>query len=35
MYVIGIDLGTQSMKGLLVDPVGNVVAEASHSYDPG
>ena len=34
MYVIGIDLGTQSMKGLLVDPEGNVVAEASHSHDP-
>lgn len=33
-YVIGVDLGTQSMKGLLVDPQGKIVAEASSSYDP-
>ena len=34
MYVIGVDLGTQSMKGLLVDPQGKIVAEASAAYDP-
>ena len=34
MYVIGVDLGTQSMKGLLVDASGKIVAEASSSYDP-
>ena len=26
-YVIGVDLGTQSLKGLLVDPEGKIVAE--------
>lgn len=34
MYVIGVDLGTQSMKGLLIDPEGKTVAESSHSHDP-
>ena len=28
-YVIGVDLGTQSLKGLLVDPQGKIVAEAT------
>ena len=32
-YVIGIDLGTQSLKGFLVDPNGNIVADASHAHD--
>lgn len=32
-YVIGIDLGTQSLKGFLVDPNGKIVAEASHAHD--
>lgn len=32
-YVIGVDLGTQSLKGLLVDPQGKIVAEASHAHD--
>ncbi|MBQ9512503.1 MAG: hypothetical protein IJR58_04860 [Lachnospiraceae bacterium] len=34
MYVIGVDLGTQSMKGLLVDPNGKIVGEAHYEYDP-
>ena len=34
MYVIGVDLGTQSLKGLLVDPSGKIVAEASCAHDP-
>ena len=34
MYVIGVDLGTQSLKGLLVDPSGKIVAEASRAHDP-
>jgi len=33
-YVIGIDLGTQSLKGLLVDPSGKIVAEASCAHEP-
>lgn len=33
-YVIGVDLGTQSLKGLLVDPQGKIVAEASCAHDP-
>ena len=32
-YVIGIDLGTHSLKGFLVDPNGKIVAEASHAHD--
>ena len=31
-YVIGIDLGTSSVKALLVDRDGNVVGEASRPY---
>lgn len=34
MYVIGVDLGTQSLKGLLVDSNGAIVAEASRAHDP-
>ena len=34
MYVIGVDLGTQSMKGFLVDAQGKFVAESSAAYDP-
>lgn len=34
MYVIGVDLGTQSMKGLLVNAGGRIVTEASSSYCP-
>ena len=33
-YVIGIDLGTQSMKGLLVNESGQIVAEANSAHDP-
>ena len=33
-YVIGVDLGTQSLKGLLVDPQGRIVAEANCAHDP-
>lgn len=33
-YVIGVDLGTQSLKGLLVDPEGKIVAEATCAHDP-
>lgn len=33
-YVIGVDLGTQSLKGLLVDPQGKIVCEASCAHDP-
>ncbi|MET3556988.1 xylulokinase [Streptococcus rupicaprae] len=32
-YVLGIDLGTSSLKGLLVDRTGAVVAQASADYD--
>lgn len=31
-YVIGIDLGTGSVKGLVVDKTGAVVLEATASY---
>mgnify|MGYP000844332665 CR=1 FL=1 len=33
-YVIGLDLGTQSLKGILAAPDGRIVAEASCSHDP-
>lgn len=33
-HVIGIDLGTQSLKGLLVTPEGKIIAESAHSHDP-
>ena len=33
-YVIGVDLGTQSLKGLLVDPQGKIVAEATCAHEP-
>lgn len=33
-YVIGMDLGTQSLKGVLIDPSGKTVAEASHAHEP-
>lgn len=33
-YVIGVDLGTQSLKGLLVNPAGKIVAEATCAHDP-
>ncbi len=33
MYVIGCDVGSQSLKGSLVDPAGMVVAQASAAYD--
>ena len=33
-YVIGVDLGTQSLKGLLVDPQGRIIAESSCAHDP-
>ena len=32
-HVIGIDLGTQSLKGLLLDPAGDLVGEAARAYD--
>ena len=32
-YVIGCDVGTQSLKGVLVDPGGGAVAEAARAYD--
>lgn len=31
-YVIGVDIGTQSTKALLVDAGGNIVAQHSHGY---
>lgn len=31
-YVLGLDLGTSSLKGLLVDQVGQVIASASADY---
>ena len=31
-YVLGLDLGTSALKGLVVGKNGQVVAEASHSY---
>lgn len=33
-HFIGIDMGTQSMKGLLFSPEGNIIAEASSEYSP-
>ncbi|MCR5176002.1 MAG: hypothetical protein K6C05_04055 [Anaerovibrio sp.] len=33
-YVIGIDLGTQSLKGVLVNPEGAIIAEATCTHDP-
>jgi xylulokinase len=32
-HVIGIDLGSQSLKGLLLDPAGRLIGEAARSYD--
>ncbi len=32
-WVIGLDIGTSSTKGLLVDEAGQVVASASHPYE--
>lgn len=32
-HVIGIDLGSQSLKGLLLDPGGQVIGEAVSSYE--
>lgn len=32
-HVIGIDLGTQSLKGLLLDSAGDLVGEAARAYD--
>ena len=32
-YVIGVDLGTSSLKSILIDRSGNVIAEASSPYD--
>lgn len=33
MYAIGCDVGSQSLKGTLLDPAGHVAAEASAAYD--
>ena len=33
MYSIGCDVGSQSLKGILLDPSGAVVAQAAASYD--
>jgi len=33
MYAIGCDVGSQSLKGMLLDPDGRVVAQASAAYD--
>ena len=33
MFTIGCDVGSQSLKGILLDPSGAVVAEASAAYD--
>jgi xylulokinase len=33
MYAIGCDVGSQSLKGVLLDPDGRVVAQASAAYD--
>ncbi len=32
-YTIGIDIGTSGTKSLLIDPDGNIIAEASATYD--
>ena len=31
-YVLGLDLGTSSLKGLLIDKNTNLVYEASYEY---
>ena len=33
MYSIGCDVGSQSLKGILLDPSGQVVAQAAAPYD--
>ena len=33
MYAIGCDVGSQSLKGVLLDPEGRAVAQASAAYD--
>jgi xylulokinase len=33
MFAIGCDVGSQSLKGIMVDPAGTVVAQASATYD--
>lgn len=33
MYAIGCDVGSQSLKGILLDPAGRIVAQASAAYD--
>ena len=33
MYAIGCDVGSQSLKGILLDPSGSVVAQAAAAYD--
>ena len=33
MYSIGCDVGSQSLKGVMLDPAGRLVAQASASYD--
>ena len=33
MYAIGCDVGSQSLKGILLDPSGGVVAQAAAAYD--
>lgn len=33
MFYIGIDLGTSSLKGILVDNRGTIIKEATHFYD--
>ena len=33
MYAIGCDVGSQSLKGILLDPSGAVVAEAAAAYE--
>lgn len=33
MYAIGCDVGSQSLKGILLDPAGTVVAQAAAAYD--
>ena len=31
-YTIGVDIGTSGTKSLLIDPDGNIIAEASAGY---
>lgn len=33
MYAIGCDVGSQSLKGILLDPAGRLVGQASAAYD--